>query len=148
MPFVNPYQGKELKFPEKYKDEIEQFCQTRPGGGKKPSPDDSPFSRQVDFWFLAMCIGIKKNKKDNKSKLYRFITGEVLANNKTIVDMLGTVAVADTSDPYILGKPDEVIKMANEYAAAGVEELLHALKVGNDRPIWNLTDYMHQMISK
>ena len=143
---VNPYQGKELKFPVKYRDEIELYCQTRPGGGSKPSSDDSPFPRQVDLWFLAVCVGVQKKKKGTKVKLYKFITGEVLANNKSIIDMLGTISIADTDDPYVLGKPDEVIKSANEYAAAGVEELLNAMRNGPDKPIWNLTDHIGDLV--
>ena len=63
MSYYNPFQNLELRIPEAYREEVDRFCQTQPGGGRRPPPDDSPFERQIDIWFLAVCLGARKGKR-------------------------------------------------------------------------------------
>lgn len=143
MAYYNPFQGKDLKFPSKYKDKVEGYCQTRPSGGKKPSIEESPFRRQVDLWYLAICLGVRNDKRNSDIQTYRFITGEVLANDPDKIENLEIIAIAKSEDPYIIGNPNELVEMMNDYAAGGVEILFNLLNSGNSRPLWNLCDYLH-----
>jgi hypothetical protein len=143
MAYYNPFQGKDLKFPKKYKDKVEGYCQTRPSGGKKPSIEESPFRRQVDLWYLAICIGVCNDKKKSDVQSYRFITGEVLANNPEKIENLELIAIANSHDPYIIGRPNDLVELMNDYAAAGIEILFNVLNSGSSRPLWNLCDYLY-----
>lgn len=140
MQYYNPFSNLELRIPENYRSEVDTYCQTQPGGGRKPSPDDSPFQRQVDFWFLAVCLGAKKGKRSRESKWHRFYTGEILSRNPKRIELLELFAISITNDPWVVGRPQEVIKIANEFAATGIPEIINMLHVGNAKPIWNLTD--------
>jgi len=85
---TNPFQNLELRIPEAYRDEVDRFCQTQPGGGTRPPPDDSPFERQIDIWFLAVCIGARKGKRTQLIRPHRFITGELLSRDPYRIESL------------------------------------------------------------
>lgn len=137
---INPFQNLELRIPEAYRDKVDRFCQTQPGGGAKPSPDDSPFERHIDIWFLALCIGARRGKRTQIIKPHRFITGELLSRDPYRIELLELLAVSYTNDPWILEKPSEIMDLANELAATGLPEVIDMLEGGNAKPIWNLTD--------
>ncbi len=59
----NPFGGKDLKFPAKYKKKVAGVCQRKSAGGKDSPAYSSPFKRQVDFWFYCVCLGVHNNKK-------------------------------------------------------------------------------------
>ncbi len=140
MQYYNPFSNLELRFPEKYRKEIDVFCQTQPSGGRRPSPDDSPFLRQVDFWFLAVCIGAVIGRRTYEKKWHKFITGEILSRDPRRIELLELLAISITNNPYVIEKPTEVIEIANQLAATGIPKILEMLNDGNAKPIWNLTD--------
>lgn len=142
---TNPFQNLELRIPDAYRDEVDRFCQTQPGGGTRPPPDDSPFERQIDIWFLAVCIGAQKGKR-TKVKDHRFITGELLSRDPYRIEFLELLAVSYTDDPWILERPSEIMDLANELAATGLAEIIDMLKDGSAKPIWNLTDNLTELL--
>lgn len=137
---TNPFQNLELRIPEAYRPQVDRYCRTQPGGGSKPSPDDSPFERQLDIWFLAVCLGARKGKTNTVKKWHRFITGEILSRDPYRIELLELLAIAHTKNPWIIDKPEQVMDLVNELAAAGLAELFEMLAKGNDKPIWNLTE--------
>jgi len=142
---TNPFQNLELRIPEAYRDEVDRFCQTQPGGGTRPPPDDSPFERQIDIWFLAVCIGARKGKRTQIIRPHRFITGELLSRDPYRIESLELLAVSYTDDPWILERPSEIMDLANELAATGLAEIIDMLKDGSAKPIWNLTDNLTEL---
>jgi hypothetical protein len=144
---TNPFQNLELRIPEAYRGEVERFCQTQPGGGAKPSPDDSPFERQVDIWFLAVCMGARRGRRSQVIKPHRFMTGEILSRDPSRIELLELLAISYTDDPWILEKPSEIMDLVNELAATGLPEVFALLKDGNAKPIWNLTDNLLDTLS-
>ena len=146
MQYYNPFSNLELRIPEIYKDKIDSYCQTQPSGGRRPSPDDSPFKRQVDFWFLAVCLGAKRGSRTNNQKWHKFITGEILSREPERIVLLELLAISVTNDPWIVGKPNEVIQLANELAATGIPEVISMLERGNSKSIWNLTDNILELV--
>lgn len=145
---VNPFQNLELRIPEEMREDVDLFCQTQPSGGTKPSPDDSPFERQLDIWFLAVCLGANAKKRTKLTKHHRFITGEILSRDPYRIELLELLAIAYSNDPWILQRPSEMIEMANEFAASGFQRLFNLLKEGNAKPIWNLTDGLIDLIQE
>lgn len=142
---TNPFQNLELRIPEAFRDEVDRFCQTQPGGGTRPPPDDSPFERQIDIWFLAVCIGARKGKRTQLIRPHRFITGELLSRDPYRIESLELLAVSYTDDPWILERPSEIMDLANELAATGLAEIIDMLKDGSAKPIWNLTDNLTEL---
>ena len=116
-------------------------------GGSRPSPDDSPFERQVDIWFLAVCIGARRGRKSQVIKPHRFMTGEILSRDPFRIELLELLAISFTNDPWILEKPNEMMDLANELAATGLPEVFDLLKDGNAKPIWNLQDNLLEALS-
>jgi|TARA_B100001971_G_C18106164_1_gene491621 hypothetical protein len=141
MAFYNPLQGKNLNFPKRYKDKIEQYCSTKPGGGKSLGPSHSPFERQVDLWFLAFCLGVQRGKKTKSKASYRFIEGQVLARRSYMIELIELVSISDAREPYIIGDANKLAEIANEYAATGIDILFNALKYSKEEPLWNLAEY-------
>ena len=128
---TNPFQSLELRIPEACRDEVDRFCQTQPGGGARPSPDEGPFERQVDIWFLAVCIGARKAKRTRLVRPHRFIWGDILSRDPFRIELLELVAVSYTNDPWILENPSDIMDLANELAATGLPEVIDMLKAGN-----------------
>ena len=149
MSYYNPFQSLELKVPEVYREQVESYSQTRPGGGSKPSPDDSPFERQIDLWFLAVCIGAQtapKSKRHETKKSHKFIMGDVLSKDSYRIELLELIAISITKDPWIIEKPSEIMDLANDLAATGLPKIIEMLKDGNAKPLWNLTDHIIDML--
>jgi len=142
MTYYNPFQNLELRIAEAYREEVNRFCQTQPDALTKTSPDDSPFHRYVDLWFLAVCLGARKGKRTKIDKPHRFITGEILVNDSWRIELLEFVAISLTDDPWIIDKPREIMDLANELAATGLPDVLSMLTEGGGKPIWNLTDQL------
>lgn len=149
MAHYNPFQNYELRFPEIYREQVNAYCQTQPGGGPKPSPDDSPFPRQVDLWFFAACIGAKKKEweKVKVRKWHKFETGVRLASEPHMIEFLELIAISLTEDAWIIEKPGEIINLANRLAASGLPDIIEMIRDGNDQSIWNLTDHVMENFS-
>lgn len=145
MSYYNPFQNFELGVGKEYKDVIDRYCQTQPGGGKKPSPEDSPFSRQIDLWFFSFCIGIKHEKTKKIDNFEKIITGEILSRDPSRIQMIETSIISYTSDPYIIKNPREVINLTNEFANYGIKKTIDMLESGHSKPIWNLTDSIMEL---
>ncbi len=140
MSYYNPFQNLELRIPEAYRTEVDRYCQSQPGGGSRPSPDDSPFPRQVDLWFLAVCVGAIAGRPIPVEKPHRFINGEILSRDPFRIDLLELTAIAVKEDPWIIDKPADVMELANSLAASALPRVLEMLSTGNSKPIWNLTE--------
>lgn len=140
MSYYNPFQNIEIGVSKKYKSEIDNYCQTQPLGGKAPSPVNSPFSRMIDMWFFAFCLGIKEGKKREIDNFDKIITGEILSRDAERIHLIEAALIAETNNPQIIANPREMIKLANEYANYGVPLLIDMLTSGHSKPIWNLSD--------
>ena len=142
MNFYNPFQRSDLLLPQEFKGVIEQYCQFQPQGGSRPSPNKAPFFRQVDFWFAAICIASNRPWVESKADLQKFNDGTVLLSDPFRIELLELMAISASGDPYIVGKPAQIIKIANDFAAAGTPELLASLGDAAQAPIWNLTNQL------
>ena len=147
MSYYNPFQNLELRIPEAYREEVDRYCQTQPAGGARPSPDESPFPRIVDLWFVAVCLGAREGRPVPVEKPHRFITGEILSRDAYRIDIIELAAIAVSGDPWIIDKPAMVMDLANSLAAAALPKLLELLSTGNAKPIWNLTDNLLELAS-
>lgn len=137
MPFPNA----ELRIPSEFQNEMEMYTRTRPGGGDRPDPQDAPLPRQVDMWFLAVCLGAATGQRvalaANKS--HKFNTASIFDNDESRVELLELLAIAVEDDPYVIKEPRRVIEVANELAAGGLPILVDMLKEGQGPAIEHIT---------
>ncbi len=137
MPFPNA----ELRIPDEFKNEMEMYTRTRPAGGERPDPQDAPLPRQVDMWFLAVCLGAAKGQRvvvpANKS--HKFNTASIFDNDESRVELLELLAIAVEEDPYVIKDPRRVIEVANELAAGGLPLLVDMLREGQGTAIDHIT---------
>lgn len=146
MSYYNPFQSQELRIPEAYREEVNRYCQSQTDALARTTPDESPFQRYVDLWFLAVCLGARKGKRTKVEKPHRFIMGEILSKDPHRIELLELIAISFSGDPWIIDKPVSVIELANELAATGLPEVLGLLGDGSAKPIWNLTDGLLELV--
>lgn len=146
MPFPNA----ELRIPTEYKDKIEAYTRTRPTGGQRPDPEDAPFPRQLDIWFLGVCVGAARNLRVKLpgNRRHTFNQASMLENDPERIEMLELLAIAVTGDAYVIGDPREVIEVANELAAGGLPMVFDMLEDGNSRAIDNVSDKVKVMLQE
>ena len=138
MPFPNA----ELRIPIEFKEKIEAYTRTRPTGGLAPDPEDAPFPRQVDIWYLGVCLGAAHNLRVSlpPNRVHKFNTGSMFDNDPERIEMLELLAIAMTEDAYVIKDPRQVIEVANELAAGGLPMVFDMLEEGNSRAIDNISD--------
>lgn len=144
MPFPNA----ELRIPIEYQNKIESYTLTRPTGGERHNPEDSPFPRQLDIWFLGVCLGAiyERRVKLAANRAHTFNRGAMLENDVDRIELLELLAIAVTGDPYTIRDPRGVIDVANELAAGGIPMVFEMLEDGNSRAIDNLSDKVQSML--
>ena len=64
-----------------------------------------------------------------------------LVLNGNIPELIELIALSEDKDHYIIGNGQEMIDMANEYAASGLETLFTALRYGSSEPLYNMVLY-------
>lgn len=107
---ANPYASTDLYMPEQLHATILQFT----GAGK-------PFSRQIDAWWLGLCVGVRHGEKRPRSeKRTKFMDGTILASDPWRIVHLELLALAEEGKE-ILSQPSKVITLASGYVDYGLE---------------------------
>jgi hypothetical protein len=137
MPFPNA----DLRIPTEYQKEIEAYSLSRPTGGERLDPEDAPFPRQVDMWFLAVCLGALGGQrvKLGAQQTHKFNTASIFETDPGRIEILELLAIAEEDDAYAIREPREVIEIANELAAGGLPLVIEMLRDGNSTAIDNLS---------
>ena len=144
---MNEFAGIDIQLPEEYREYFHAYCLTRTEGSRN-NPEDSPFPRMVDMWFLAMCIAVKEGRTpvfDRRGKTYKAIEGVVFASDTWRSDALMLVAIAHTNDVAVTSDPNEMLRIANAYALAGLPRLIAIFdERGGDVPLDYLSDFVSE----
>ena len=144
---MNAFATTDIFLPEKYREYFHAYCLTRAEGSRN-NPEDSPFPRMVDMWFLALCIAVKENLKpkfETTGKVYKAIEGVVFGSDSWRSNSLMLLAIAHTSDVEITDKPHEMMRIANGYALAGLPRLIGIL---NEREGDAALDYLSDLVEE
>jgi len=148
MRHYNPFQNDEIRVLEVYYPALMQYTRTKSDAGKPSDPDDSPFDRYIDMWFLAFCLGAREGRATevNQNNSRRFIWGSIFESDPHRVELLELVALAHSGDPQILADPHRVIGLANALAATGFPLVIDMVQNGQSLPIWRLTDQLMELL--
>lgn len=148
--YFNPFQGQDIRVPNRFRDEFGRYCQTHSEDGGKSSVLHSPFPRMVDMWFLAACLGAQAGKLSDYDQIdtYKIIDASILSSDPWRIDALVLMAVSFKKSVEIVRDPREILHLASRFAVAGMDKLLVMLKEGASDPVWNLSDELDRLLKK
>ena len=137
---VNPYANQDLFWPSEFHQNYVRALQGR-GDVRKP------FKRQIDFWWCALCLGVKigqRTRLGSKDKLVKFNDGGILSSDPWRITHLELLALAEFGEEG-LDNPSGTIQMASEYAATGAR-VVGEICMGAGEPtltlLTRLSDYL------
>ncbi len=142
---MNNFASTDIQLPEKYQEYFHAYCLTRTEGSRN-NPEDSPFPRMVDMWFLALCIAVNEGLKpdlESKEKTYKAIEGTVFGSDSWRSNALMLVAIAHTGGMEVADRPHEMMRIANGYALAGLPRLITIL---GEREDDTALDYLSDIV--
>jgi hypothetical protein len=140
----NPFAKEDINIPKAYVEDLRRYSTTLDvDNPEKGSPDEMPFNRYIDFWCLAVALGVAAGKSGfspiSSGQKHRFITGSILQNDIQRIEYLMLVAISHSGDAYIVSRPKDMMAIAEAYAAGGIGILLELLKEGHQPALLNLT---------
>lgn len=107
--------------------------------GQKPA--QSPFDSMKDLFMWAACLGARRGiRRPLVSKIKVF--GWTQFDTQVDVPLLKAIALATTGDPQTILHRSEVLTIAEEYANAGMHELVEKLEGRPGEPLWNLLEFL------
>lgn len=134
----NPFSSFNIEMPKKYDDQIKSYCMT--GGGSK-SREQSPFDRQVDFWYSAFLLSVKyKLAPATEKDTYNVTPATILSTDSYRITHIQAAYLAITEDFEGLAENKKVFDFAIGMANAGIPKLLQILSDTDQKPLWNILD--------
>ena len=145
---MSTFASVDIHLPEQYREYFHMYCLTR-AEGTKNDPEDSPFPRMVDMWFFAICLAVNEGLTPNyeaKGDRYKAINGDALLSDPWRCNILLLLAVAETDDVEVVNDHNEVVRVANAFALAGLPRLISLLNhKGSDVALDYLSDLVQKM---
>ena len=123
----NPFAGSDIMIPDEYREHFDAFVQKKEG--RAAQPIHQPFGRNVDMWFFAICLAVKKGltPATYSGKMYKAAEGVVLNSDPWRPTALTLLAIGETNDVSVVERPGDMLRIANGYALAGLPQLLTLL---------------------
>ena len=143
--YHNYFANINLVYPLEQADDYARYTQS----GGAFSADRSPLPRMVDFWFLAISLAAREGLTPvdlSAQETSNFITGAIFDRDSWRVQFVMLIAVEIEGTVDVVADPRRMMAIANGLAAAGVPRLVDLLLKGNQEPIWNLSDALHDIL--
>jgi hypothetical protein len=147
--YFNPFQGMDIRVPNRFRDDFGRYCQTHSDDGGRSSVSHSPFPRMVDMWFLAFCLGAEEGTQGtyDAKDTYKIIDASILSSDPWRIDALVLAAVAHTGKADVIESPRDVLQLASAFAIAGLDRVIAMLRETPSEPIWNLSYELHKHLA-
>ena len=146
---MNAFVKTDIYLPEKFQKFFHSYCLTRREGSQN-RPEDSPFPRMVDMWFLSLCIAAKEGLTpitEVRGKKYKAIEGAVFSSDVWRSNVLVLLAINQSGDHGIVDRPHDMMRIVNGYALAGLPRLIGILNAREgDTALDYLSDYVSDLI--
>jgi len=142
----NPYAGLDIVISDDFRERIDAVVQLREGKGS--SPVHQPFRRNVDIWFFAIMMAVKKGLKASSpsGKTYKAAEGVVLASDSWRPTALTLLAISETGRAEVVDSPSEMMKIANGFAHSGFPLVFSLLSErGEDTALDYLSDEIESL---
>ena len=117
---------------------LDKYSQTHSGIGK--NPESAPFRTMKDVFMTAAHIGAKlgHSRPLNGKKVSPF-KGVILNHDEQT--FLHALAMGSTDNPDVISDSQRVVRIAEEFANAGIWELEKILTTTHEGPLWDLAEY-------
>jgi dnd system-associated protein 4 len=106
-------------------------------------PETSPFLYMKGVFMWAVALGVKEGKRrplsGGREQIFRWDQ----FSQDTDIPVLKAIALAETGDVEVLLRVDEILRIAEEYANAGIHEIKREIIDQPGEALWNLVDAMH-----
>lgn len=126
----NIFAGQDIYLPLKYQAYFHQYSLTRIDGANN-DPEDSPFPRMIDMWFLAFCLAVKDGLDPTyeiAGEKYKAIEGVVLGSDGWRSNLIQIIVLTLTEEIELIISPREMLNIANAYAITGLPILINLLE--------------------
>ena len=108
------------------------------------NPEMAPFPLMKDVFMWAVALGVRNSKRlpleGGRTQIFRW---DQLSQDLDI-PTLKALAVAETGEVQVLLHEDQVLRIAEEYANAGIREAKDELVEQPGQPLWNLTNTIRE----
>lgn len=144
----NAFAGLDIVIDEEFRERVETLVQLREG--KSASALHQPFRRNVDIWFFAIMLAVKKGLKPAvpKGKTYKAAEGVVLGSDSWRPTALTLLAIAESGKAEIVDSPGEMMRIASSYAHAGLPLVFSMLdQRGDDTSLDYICDEIEDLVS-
>ena len=102
--------------------------------------EDAPFETMKDIFMLAACLGYDMGEPRPLDGGQRDIFHWTQFSDRVDVPILNALAIAETGDIQVLADQEQVLRIAEEYANAGIREIREQLVTEGKQPLWSLVD--------
>ena len=140
--FNNPIADQGIRIKTDYHSYFNEYCRRHaPGLPQAGDADNRPFPRYVDMWFVAFCLGVRQESRDEYTtgNSKRIIDGSILTGETIKIHLIEMAAIAATENDFgVLLDPPRLVRIANEYANGGFPHLLIMLEQENIIPLVGL----------
>ena len=104
------------------------------------NPETSPFLTMKDVFMWAVALGVKEGKhrpiSGSREQIFRW---EQFSPEMDI-PALKAIALAETGDVEVLLQEDQILRIAEEYANAGIYVIKREIVDHPGEALWNLAD--------
>jgi hypothetical protein len=142
---ANPYASYDLYVPKAWHDSYRRYTSVQQSEGG--DLDGAPFPRMIDFWWAALGIGVRDQRRAAIGEARTKIAdGAILNSDPWRITHLGLIALADEGEA-VLDRPADVVRIASEYAAAGTERLVEIMSP-HPRPMKPLLTELRRLLGE
>lgn len=99
-----------------------------------------PFRTMKDMFMMAACLGYRRGQRKPLASGRRQIFHWTQFSEQVDEPVLKAIAIATTGDIQVLGNQEEILRIAEEYANAGIQEMRAQVVDGVGEPLWNLVE--------
>jgi hypothetical protein len=100
------------------------------------------FKTMKDVFMMSVYLGTRLGKpKELDGKKMSPFKGNLLSHDEQLY--LLSAAIGWKKDPNVIADPQQVVRIAEQFANAGVWKLDEILSTSAEGPLWDLVDHFH-----
>ena len=124
---------------------LDRYSQTHPAPGK--NPQTAPFKTMKDVYLMAvyLALRVERSRPLDGKRVVPF-KGGVLSYEEQL--FLRAVAMGHTGDPEVMGDPQKVVRISEQFANAGIWQLDEMLTSSNEGALWDLANHFSEELAK
>lgn len=108
------------------------------------NPETAPFLLMKDVFMWAVALGVKEGKRQPLSGSREQIFRWDQFSPDMDIPALKAIALAETGEVEVLLREDQILRIAEEYANAGIHEIKREIVDQQGEALWNLVVLTHQ----